>query len=111
MIVCDVDRLKRINDSCGHQTGDHAICMTAHYMQEVFAKNALCCRTGGDEFTCVLEGCAPAETKLFYERFLAAVAEADADLPFKYVDDLLPVCREGGASEASIITSEDKREE
>ena len=37
--------------------------------------------------------------------------KADADLPFKYVDDLLQVCREGGASEASIITSEDKREE
>ena len=84
VIVCDVDRLKRINDSCGHQTGDHAICMTASYMQEVFAKNALCCRTGGDEFTCVLEGCAPVETKLFCERFLAAVAEADADLPFDF---------------------------
>ncbi len=35
--------------------------------------------------------------------------KADADLPFKYVNELLQVCREGGASEASIITSEDKR--
>jgi biopolymer transport protein TolR len=37
--------------------------------------------------------------------------KADADLPFKYVHELLQVCREGGASEASIITSEDKRGE
>lgn len=35
--------------------------------------------------------------------------KADADLPFKYVNELFQVCREGGASEASIITSEDKR--
>ena len=32
----------------------------------------------------MLEGCAPAETKLFCERFLAAVAEADVDLPFDF---------------------------
>jgi biopolymer transport protein TolR len=37
--------------------------------------------------------------------------KADADLPFKYVNELFQVCREGGASEASIITSEDKRGE
>lgn len=35
--------------------------------------------------------------------------KADAELPFKYVNELFLVCREGGASEASIITSEDKR--
>jgi biopolymer transport protein TolR len=35
--------------------------------------------------------------------------KADADLPFKYVGELFQVCREGGASEASIVTNEDKR--
>jgi biopolymer transport protein TolR len=35
--------------------------------------------------------------------------KADADLPFKYVNELFQVCREGGASEASIITREDKQ--
>jgi len=34
--------------------------------------------------------------------------KADADLPFKYVNDLFQVCRKGGADEASIVTSEDK---
>jgi biopolymer transport protein ExbD/biopolymer transport protein TolR len=34
--------------------------------------------------------------------------KADADLPFKYVNELFQVCRKGGADEASIITSEDK---
>jgi biopolymer transport protein ExbD/biopolymer transport protein TolR len=34
--------------------------------------------------------------------------KADADLPFKYVNELFQVCREGGADEASVVTSEDK---
>ncbi|NWJ42322.1 MAG: biopolymer transporter ExbD [Geothrix sp.] len=37
--------------------------------------------------------------------------KADADLPFKYVNELFQVCRKGGADEASIVTSEDKTEE
>lgn len=37
------------------------------------------------------------------------LVKADADLPFKYVNDLFLVCREGGASEAAIVTGEDKR--
>lgn len=34
--------------------------------------------------------------------------KADADIPFKNVDELFQICREGGADEASIVTSEDK---
>lgn len=37
--------------------------------------------------------------------------KADADLPFKFVDELFLVCREGGAAQASIITGEDKEQE
>ena len=36
--------------------------------------------------------------------------KADADLPFKYINELFQVCRKGGADEASIVTSEDKGE-
>jgi len=34
--------------------------------------------------------------------------KADADLPYKYVNQLFQLCREGGADEASIVTSEEK---
>jgi len=34
--------------------------------------------------------------------------KADADLPFYYINELFQICREAGADEASIITSEDK---
>jgi biopolymer transport protein TolR len=35
--------------------------------------------------------------------------KADAEMPFHYVHELFQLCREGGALEASIVTSEDKR--
>ena len=37
--------------------------------------------------------------------------KADADLPYKHVDQLFQICREGGADEASIVTAEDKAKE
>ncbi len=37
--------------------------------------------------------------------------KADADLPYKHVDKLFQICREGGADEASIVCSEDKSKE
>lgn len=37
--------------------------------------------------------------------------KADADLAYKHVDKLFQICREGGADEASIVTSEDKAKE
>lgn len=37
--------------------------------------------------------------------------KADADLPFKYVNELFQLCRKGGADEASIVTAEDKSKE
>ena len=37
--------------------------------------------------------------------------KADAQLPFKHVNTLMQLCREGGADEASVVTSEDKSKE
>jgi biopolymer transport protein ExbD len=34
--------------------------------------------------------------------------KADQDLPFRQVNDLLQLCREAGADEASVVTREDK---
>ncbi|MDR1841870.1 MAG: biopolymer transporter ExbD [Holophagales bacterium] len=34
--------------------------------------------------------------------------KADSELPFGYVNELFQICREAGADEASVVTSEDK---
>jgi biopolymer transport protein ExbD len=50
-----------------------------------------------------------ASTDLLSDR--RVFVKADADLPYKHVDQLFQICREGGADEASIVTSEDKAKE
>ena len=51
-IVCfgDMDGLKKINDTYGHQEGDEAILATALLIKESFGKDDIVARIGGDEF-------------------------------------------------------------
>ncbi len=50
VICADVDGLKIINDSYGHEEGDVAITTCSKTLVEVFPKDSICVRTGGDEF-------------------------------------------------------------
>ncbi|MGV8980692.1 diguanylate cyclase [Clostridium sp.] len=51
-IMCfgDVDGLKKINDTYGHQEGDEAILTTALLIRESFGLDDIVARIGGDEF-------------------------------------------------------------
>ncbi|WP_052591363.1 sensor domain-containing diguanylate cyclase [Paracholeplasma brassicae] len=49
----DLDHLKEINDTYGHNVGDEAIIQAYGVITQVFQKNN-CFRIGGDEFSCVL---------------------------------------------------------
>jgi len=48
--VVDLDNLKPINDSFGHDVGDKFIIYTAEILKEVFGNNSYIFRMGGDEF-------------------------------------------------------------
>jgi two-component system, cell cycle response regulator len=50
LMFCDVDNLKRINDSFGHNEGDLALIRTADAPEEVFRESGILARLGGDEF-------------------------------------------------------------
>jgi len=55
IIVCDLDDLKQINDSLGHDVGDQAIKAAANILRSnVFRKEDIVARTGGDEFVILL---------------------------------------------------------
>lgn len=53
IIFADVDGLKHINDSLGHETGDAMIAHAARVLREVSREADLVGRLGGDEF-CIL---------------------------------------------------------
>ena len=53
-ISFDMDWLKKINDTYGHQAGDYAIRLTAAAIRRAAPKDAILARVGGDEFLAVL---------------------------------------------------------
>jgi diguanylate cyclase (GGDEF)-like protein len=51
LMYADLDNLKMINDTVGHNAGDAVIIETAKMFQTVFRKADIISRVGGDEFT------------------------------------------------------------
>ena len=55
VIMCDLDKFKRINDLHGHATGDQALMAVAAVLETHRRDKDLCCRYGGEEFAVVLQ--------------------------------------------------------
>lgn len=55
IVVCDMDRLKQINDSLGHSFGDDIIKSLSKTLKNIIEKDDLIFRTGGDEFVIITE--------------------------------------------------------
>ncbi len=56
IIQFDVNNLKVINDSKGHEAGDLLIKSAANIINQAFGFAGTCYRTGGDEFVAILTG-------------------------------------------------------
>jgi len=50
LLFCDVDGLKKINDTYGHREGDLALIRTADALEQSFRGSDILSRLGGDEF-------------------------------------------------------------
>jgi diguanylate cyclase (GGDEF)-like protein/putative nucleotidyltransferase with HDIG domain len=59
VIVLDLDRLKEINDTYGHEAGDRALRVVGNVLRGIVRQNDLCARFAGDEFIVVLWDCSP----------------------------------------------------
>ena len=55
MLFVDIDGLKMINDTFGHQAGDRALIQVAEMLSEGVRKSDCVARLGGDEFGILLE--------------------------------------------------------
>ncbi|MBQ1662902.1 MAG: GGDEF domain-containing protein [Treponema sp.] len=53
VLFCDIDGLKKINDSYGHSAGDKVIRMEADILKKTFRQSDIIGRLGGDEFAVV----------------------------------------------------------
>jgi diguanylate cyclase (GGDEF)-like protein/putative nucleotidyltransferase with HDIG domain len=59
VVVLDMDRLKEINDTYGHEAGDRALRAIGSVLKATVRQNDLCARFAGDEFVVVLWDCSP----------------------------------------------------
>lgn len=62
MLMMDLDNLKFINDSYGHDWGDLYIKAAANVLYRVFGNAGVCSRISGDEFLVFLDACPDEET-------------------------------------------------
>ncbi|MDO5416891.1 MAG: GGDEF domain-containing protein [Lachnospiraceae bacterium] len=56
LLLIDVDEFKRFNDTYGHQCGDDVLVYMGRCLKELFRKDDILCRWGGDEFLIYMIG-------------------------------------------------------
>lgn len=52
VILFDIDEFKKVNDTCGHSTGDQAIAHVARICRSCLMDDMVFARYGGEEFAC-----------------------------------------------------------
>jgi diguanylate cyclase (GGDEF)-like protein len=85
LVYADVDGLKEINDSFGHQQGDVALVKTAEVLRWTFRQSDIVARLGGDEFVVLAVEAAQDTDQMFVDRLRAQIEEFNsrASLPFE----------------------------
>ena len=83
-VVCDLDGLKFVNDTLGHQSGDQMLIQTADILRHNFRSSDIIARIGGDEFAVLLTETNPERVEQILRRLRQAVHDhnnAEPELP------------------------------
>ncbi len=73
LLYADLDGLKTINDTYGHQEGDKALIETANLLKSNYRKSDIIARIGGDEFVVVPVGTSKDNVKIINTRLQKAI--------------------------------------
>ena len=93
VFFCDLDGLKTINDTYGHEIGDLAIKTEARVLRAVFRDSDMVGRLSGDEFGVVAPGLPSYKADVIRERFRTINEEfsREANLPFTLSISIGPI--------------------
>jgi diguanylate cyclase (GGDEF)-like protein len=84
LLMLDLDRFKRVNDTLGHPAGDRVLAEIAAVLQGRARETDSIARLGGDEFAVILPRCSLPEAEGVATEIAGAIRErmnGDADVP------------------------------
>jgi len=84
IIYFDLNNLKHINDTFGHDIGDEAIINTYHVIKNVFGKLGHIYRLGGDEFICMISDCSEEICETLHQSLEQAVSEVNKKTTYPF---------------------------
>jgi diguanylate cyclase (GGDEF)-like protein len=87
VLMLDLDRFKRINDTYGHAAGDAALKHFAALIVNALRKIDTAGRLGGEEFAIILPGADATAARISAERLCEIVAKT----PFMYGGNVIPL--------------------
>ncbi len=68
LVILDLDYFKQINDSYGHDVGDHVLKLLSEILIKHSRKGDVCTRSGGDEFILLLDDYTTDQVNAWYTR-------------------------------------------
>lgn len=68
IFILDIDKLKLVNDTFGHEAGDKLIIKTTNILKDSIRKVDVLARIGGDEFAIIAKNCNREITERIYKR-------------------------------------------
>lgn len=95
LVLADLDGLKKVNDTLGHEAGDTLVKGAATVLRTAFRQSDVIARTGGDEFVVILEGIDEAGAATSLERINLCIEMFNAG------NDGVPVSLSAGAATAN----------
>ena len=81
LLMLDLDHFKRVNDTHGHQAGDHVLAAFAALVRTCLRKEDLLARYGGEEFVVMLPGATPTQATALAERIREVIANSPVKTP------------------------------
>lgn len=81
VIYADVDDMKLINDTRGHEEGDRALIDAARVLTQTFRESDLIARIGGDEFAVLSIDITDRRRETYARRLRETIASFNADQP------------------------------
>ncbi|HAM53563.1 MAG TPA: hypothetical protein DCP92_23795 [Nitrospiraceae bacterium] len=84
MLYADLDNLKAINDTLGHQEGDRALVDIANILRATFRESDIIGRIGGDEFVVIPIGTTGDNIKIVTDRLQKVLAIHNAESTRSY---------------------------